>query len=59
MAEAKKDEFLDNVEAAEAEAYADEMEEIDAEALEQLWIRSGCSTEKPQLLAALKLLGYG
>ena len=28
-------------------------------ALEQLWIRSGFSTEKPQLLAALKLLGYG
>ena len=28
-------------------------------ALEQLWIRSGFQTEKPQLLAALKLLGYG
>ena len=27
-------------------------------ALEQLWIRSGFTTEKPQLLAALKLLGY-
>ncbi|MGB3456644.1 MAG: CCA tRNA nucleotidyltransferase [Litorimonas sp.] len=27
-------------------------------ALEALWIRSGFSTEKPQLLAALKLLGY-
>lgn len=27
-------------------------------ALETLWIRSGFSTEKPQLLAALKLLGY-
>ena len=28
------------------------------EALETLWVRSGFSTEKPQLLAALKLLGY-
>ena len=28
-------------------------------ALEQLWIKSGFSTEKNQLLAALKLLGYG
>lgn len=27
-------------------------------ALEALWIKSGFSTEKPQLLAALKLLGY-
>ena len=27
-------------------------------ALEALWIRSGFSTEKPQLLAALKLMGY-
>jgi len=27
-------------------------------ALEKLWIRSGFSTEKPQLLAALKFLGY-
>jgi len=27
-------------------------------ALEALWVRSGFSTEKPQLLAALKLLGY-
>jgi len=28
------------------------------QALEALWIRSGFSTEKPQLLAALKLMGY-
>ena len=28
-------------------------------ALEQLWIRSGFSTEKAQLLAALKLMGFG
>jgi poly(A) polymerase len=28
-------------------------------ALEQLWIRSGFATDKDQLLAALKLLGYG
>ncbi|MGB6231013.1 MAG: CCA tRNA nucleotidyltransferase [Litorimonas sp.] len=28
------------------------------QALEALWIRSGFSTEKPQLMAALKLLGY-
>jgi len=27
-------------------------------ALEALWVRSGFSTEKPQLLAALKLMGY-
>ncbi len=27
-------------------------------ALEALWVRSGFSTERPQLLAALKLLGY-
>lgn len=27
-------------------------------ALEALWIRSGFSTDKPQLLAALKMLGY-
>ncbi|WP_427451495.1 CCA tRNA nucleotidyltransferase [Litorimonas sp. WD9-15] len=27
-------------------------------ALEALWIRSGFATEKPQLLAALKLMGY-
>ena len=27
-------------------------------ALETLWVRSGFRTEKPQLLAALKLLGY-
>jgi len=27
-------------------------------ALEALWIRSGFSTEKPQLLAVLKLMGY-
>lgn len=27
-------------------------------ALEALWVRSGFSTEKPQLLAALKMLGY-
>ncbi len=27
-------------------------------ALETLWVRSGFATEKPQLLAALKLLGY-
>ena len=27
-------------------------------ALEALWIKSGFSTEKPQLIAALKLLGY-
>lgn len=27
-------------------------------ALEALWIRSGFKTEKPQLLAALKLMGY-
>lgn len=29
-----------------------------SKALETLWIRSGFSTEKPQLLAALKMLGY-
>ena len=27
-------------------------------ALEALWVRSGFSTEKPQLLAALKFMGY-
>ena len=27
-------------------------------ALEALWVRSGSSTEKPQLLAALKFMGY-
>jgi poly(A) polymerase len=27
-------------------------------ALEALWIKSGFSTEKPQLLATLKFLGY-
>jgi len=27
-------------------------------ALEKLWARSGYRTEKPQLLAALKFLGY-
>ncbi len=34
MADPKNDEFLDDIEAAEAEAYADEAEEIDTEAAE-------------------------
>ncbi|SPF79456.1 nucleotide exchange factor GrpE [Pseudoprimorskyibacter insulae] len=40
MADPKNDDFLDDVETAEAEAYAGEMEEIDGEALELEQLRA-------------------
>ncbi|MGD9295657.1 MAG: nucleotide exchange factor GrpE [Roseobacter sp.] len=53
MAEAKNEEFLDDVEAAEAEAYADEMEEIDNEALEIEQLRAERDELKDRFMRAL------
>ncbi|MCA0940278.1 nucleotide exchange factor GrpE [Yangia mangrovi] len=53
MADAKKDEFLDDIEAAEAEAFADEMEEIDNEAIELDSLRAERDEYKDRFMRAL------
>lgn len=53
MAEAKNEEFLDDVEAAEAEAYADDMDEIDNEALEIEQLRAERDELKDRFMRAL------
>ncbi|WP_227269179.1 nucleotide exchange factor GrpE [Roseobacter weihaiensis] len=53
MAEPKNEDFLDDVEDAEAEAYADEMEEIDDEALEMDQLRAERDELKDRFMRAL------
>jgi len=53
MAEPKNDEFLDDIEQAEAEAYADEIEEIDDEALEIEQLRAERDEFKDRFMRAL------
>jgi len=53
MAEPKNDDFLDDVEDAEAEAFADEMEEIDDEALEIEQLRAERDELKDRFMRAL------
>lgn len=53
MAEPKNEDFLDDVEDAEAEAYADEMEEIDDEALEIDQLRAERDELKDRFMRAL------
>lgn len=53
MAERKNEEFLDDVEAAEAEAYAEEMAEIDEEALEIEQLRAERDELKNRFMRAL------
>jgi molecular chaperone GrpE len=53
MAEPKNNEFLDDVEDAEAEAFADEMEEIDDEALEIEQLRAERDQLKDRFMRAL------
>lgn len=53
MADPKKDEFLDDLESAEAEAYAEEMEEIDDEALELEQVRAERDELKDRFMRAL------
>ena len=53
MAEPKNEEFLDDIEDAEAEAFADEMEEIDEEALEIDQLRAERDELKDRFMRAL------
>ncbi|WP_299964730.1 nucleotide exchange factor GrpE [uncultured Roseobacter sp.] len=53
MAEPKDNEFLDDIENAEAEAFADEMEEIDDEALEIDQLRAERDQLKDRFMRAL------
>lgn len=53
MAEPKNDEFLDDVETAEAEAFADDMEDIDDEALEIDQLRAERDELKDRFMRAL------
>ena len=53
MADPKNDEFLDDIEAAEAEAYADEAEEIDTEAAEIDALRAERDEFKDRFMRAL------
>ena len=53
MAEPKNEEFLDDIEAAEAEAYAEEMAEIDEEALEIEQLRAERDELKNRFMRAL------
>jgi molecular chaperone GrpE len=53
MAEPKDNEFLDDIDDAEAEAYADEMEEIDDEALELDQLRAERDLLKDRFMRAL------
>jgi len=53
MAEPKNNDFLDDVEAAEAEAYADEFAEIDDEALELDQLRAERDELKDRFMRAL------
>jgi molecular chaperone GrpE len=53
MAERKNEEFLDDIEAAEAEAYAEEMAEIDEEALEIEQLRAERDELKNRFMRAL------
>lgn len=53
MAEPKNEEFLDDIEDAEAEAYAEEMEEIDDEALEVEQLRAERDELKDRFMRAL------
>ena len=53
MAEPKENEFLDDIDDAEAEAYADEMSEIDDEALELDELRAERDQLKDRFMRAL------
>jgi molecular chaperone GrpE len=53
MAEPRDNEFLDDIEDAEAEAYADEMSEIDDEALELDQLRAERDQLKDRFMRAL------
>ncbi|MEM5520778.1 nucleotide exchange factor GrpE [Sulfitobacter sp. AS59] len=53
MAEPRENEFLDDIDDAEAEAYADEMEEIDDEALELDQLRAERDLLKDRFMRAL------
>ena len=53
MAEPKNEEFLDDIEDAEAETFADEMEEIDEEALEIDQLRAERDELKDRFMRAL------
>ncbi len=53
MAEPKNEEFLDDIDDAEAEAYAEEMEEIDDEALEIEQLRAERDQLKDRFMRAL------
>ena len=53
MAEPKNEEFLDDIDDAEAEAYAEEMEEIDEEALEIEQLRAERDQLKDRFMRAL------
>lgn len=53
MAEPKNEEFLDDIEDAEAEAYAEEMEETDEEALEVEQLRAERDELKDRFMRAL------
>ncbi|MCV3270021.1 nucleotide exchange factor GrpE [Roseobacter sinensis] len=53
MAEPKNEEFLDDIEDAEAEAFADEMEEIDDDALEIDQLRAERDDLKDRFMRAL------
>jgi molecular chaperone GrpE len=53
MAERKEEDFLDDIEAAEAEAHADEMAEIDDEAMELEQLRAERDEYKDRFMRAL------
>ncbi|MGB3246666.1 MAG: nucleotide exchange factor GrpE [Sulfitobacter sp.] len=53
MAERKEDSFLDDIDAAEADAFADEMEEIDDEAVELDELRAERDQYKDRFMRAL------
>lgn len=53
MADPKKDEFLDDIESAEAEAYAEEMEDDDPEAIELDSLRAERDEYKDRFMRAL------
>ncbi|MGB2199877.1 MAG: nucleotide exchange factor GrpE [Pseudooceanicola atlanticus] len=53
MAEPEKDEFLDDIESAEAEAYADQLEEFDDEAIEVDALRAERDELKDKWMRAL------
>ncbi|ABG30139.1 nucleotide exchange factor GrpE [Roseobacter denitrificans] len=53
MAEPKNEEFLDDIEEAEADAFAEEMEEIDEEALEVEQLRAERDQLKDRFMRAL------